>query len=57
MTLQNKKILVGVTGGVAACPTPGVWRWINPWCGMYKACSLVNHFIKEGADVKVNMRF
>jgi phosphopantothenoylcysteine decarboxylase / phosphopantothenate---cysteine ligase len=37
--MKNKKILVGVTGGVAA----------------YKICSLVNYFIKEGAEVKVIM--
>lgn len=37
--MKNKKILVGVTGGIAA----------------YKSCSLVNLFLKEGADVKVVM--
>jgi len=37
--MKNKKILVGVTGGIAA----------------YKTCSLVNMFLKEGADVKVIM--
>jgi len=37
--MKNKKILVGVTGGIAA----------------YKMCSLVNMFLKEGADVKVIM--
>ena len=37
--MKNKKILVGVTGGIAA----------------YKTCSLVNMFLKEGADVKVVM--
>ena len=37
--MKNKKILVGITGGVAA----------------YKTCSLVNMFLKEGADVKVIM--
>ncbi len=37
--MKGKKILLGVTGGIAA----------------YKACSLVNYFIKEGADVKVIM--
>ncbi len=36
---MKKNILVGVTAGIAA----------------YKACSLVNYFIKEGADVKVMM--
>jgi len=37
--MKNKKILIGVTGGIAA----------------YKTCSLVNMFLKEGADVKVMM--
>jgi len=37
--MKNKKVLVGVTGGIAA----------------YKTCSLVNMFLKEGADVKVVM--
>lgn len=37
--MKNKKILVGVTGGIAA----------------YKTCSLVNMFLKEGADVKIVM--
>jgi len=37
--MENKKILIGVTGGIAA----------------YKTCSLVNMFLKEGADVKVIM--
>ena len=37
--MKNKKILIGVTGGIAA----------------YKTCSLVNMFLKEGADVKVVM--
>ncbi len=37
--MKNKKILVGVTGGIAA----------------YKTCSLVNMFLKEGTDVKVIM--
>lgn len=37
--MKNKKILIGVTGGIAA----------------YKACSLVNMFLKEGTDVKVIM--
>ena len=39
MKLKNKKILVGVTGGIAA----------------YKTCTLVNMFIKEGAEVRVVM--
>ena len=39
MNLKNKKILVGVIGGIAA----------------YKACSLVNLLIKEGAEVRVMM--
>jgi phosphopantothenoylcysteine decarboxylase/phosphopantothenate--cysteine ligase len=39
MDIKNKKILIGVTGGIAA----------------YKTCSLVNMFLKEGADVKVVM--
>ena len=37
--MKGKKILLCVTGGIAA----------------YKACSLANYFIKEGADVKVIM--
>ncbi|KKQ17806.1 MAG: Phosphopantothenoylcysteine decarboxylase, Phosphopantothenate-cysteine ligase [Berkelbacteria bacterium GW2011_GWA1_36_9] len=37
--MKNKKVLIGVTGGIAA----------------YKTCSLVNMFSKEGADVKVIM--
>jgi phosphopantothenoylcysteine decarboxylase/phosphopantothenate--cysteine ligase len=37
--MKNKKILVGITGGIAA----------------YKACSLVNMFLKEGANVRVIM--
>lgn len=37
--MKNKKILLGITGGIAA----------------YKACSLVNLFLKAGADVKVIM--
>lgn len=37
--LAEKKIMIGVTGGVA----------------VYKVCSLVNIFIKEGSDVKVIM--
>ena len=39
MKLKNKKILVGVTGGIAA----------------YKACSLVNLLISQGAEVRVVM--
>jgi len=39
--MKNKKILIGVTGGIAA----------------YKTCSLVNMFLKEGADVKVIMTY
>lgn len=39
--MKNKKILVGVTGGIAA----------------YKTCSLVNMFLKDGADVKVIMTY
>ena len=35
--LQGKKVIVGVTGGVAT----------------YKVCSLVNLLIKEGVDVKL----
>lgn len=38
-SLQNKKILVGVTGGIAA----------------YKTATLVNMFLKAGADVRVVM--
>lgn len=37
--MKGKKILLGVSGGIAA----------------YKACSLMNHLFKEGADVKVIM--
>jgi phosphopantothenoylcysteine decarboxylase/phosphopantothenate--cysteine ligase len=37
--MKNKKILIGITGGIAA----------------YKTCSLVNMLIKEGADVRVVM--
>jgi phosphopantothenoylcysteine decarboxylase/phosphopantothenate--cysteine ligase len=37
--MKNKKILIGVCGGIAA----------------YKVCSLVNLFKKEGATVKVMM--
>ncbi|MEI6304645.1 MAG: bifunctional phosphopantothenoylcysteine decarboxylase/phosphopantothenate--cysteine ligase CoaBC [Candidatus Taylorbacteria bacterium] len=39
MTLHNKKILVGVTGGIAA----------------YRACSLVSRLLGEGAEVRVVM--
>jgi len=39
MKLSDKKILIGVTGSIAA----------------YKAAFLVRHFIKEGAEVKVVM--
>ncbi len=38
-SLDRKKILLGVSGGIA----------------VYKACSLVNFFIKEGAEVRVVM--
>jgi len=38
-SMKNKKILVGITGGIAA----------------YKTCSLINMFLKEEADVKVVM--
>lgn len=37
--MKNKKILIGITGGIAA----------------YKTCSLVNMFLKEGAYVRVIM--
>lgn len=37
--MKNKRILIGITGGIA----------------VYKTCSLVNMFLKEGADVKVVM--
>ncbi len=37
--MKSKKILLGITGGIAA----------------YKACSLVGLFLKEGAEVKVIM--
>lgn len=37
--LKDKKVLVGVSGGIAA----------------YKSCSLVNFLLKEGAEVKVVM--
>ena len=37
--MKGKKIIVGITGGIAA----------------YKACSLINLFLKDGADVKVIM--
>ena len=39
MKLKDKKILVGVTGGIAA----------------YKACDLVSQLVKNGADVRVIM--
>ncbi|MEI8249071.1 MAG: bifunctional phosphopantothenoylcysteine decarboxylase/phosphopantothenate--cysteine ligase CoaBC [Candidatus Taylorbacteria bacterium] len=39
MKLKDKKILVGVTGGIA----------------VYKTCTLVNMLISEGADVRVVM--
>lgn len=39
LSLKNKNILIGISGGIAA----------------YKICSLINHFIKEGADVRVIM--
>lgn len=39
MSLKTKKILVGVTGGIAA----------------YKTCSLVNSLISQGAEVRVVM--
>jgi phosphopantothenoylcysteine decarboxylase/phosphopantothenate--cysteine ligase len=39
MNIKSSKILIGVTGGIAA----------------YKACSLVNLLLSEGADVKVMM--
>ena len=39
MKLKDKKILVGITGGIAA----------------YKSCSLINYLIKEGAIVRVIM--
>ncbi len=37
--LSGKKVLLAVTGGIAA----------------YKACSLVNYLLKEGAEVKIVM--
>ena len=37
MTLQNKHILIGITGGIAA----------------YKICTLIRDFKKAGADVQV----
>ena len=37
--LEGKKILLGVSGGIAA----------------YKVCYLVRYFVKEGAEVKVIM--
>lgn len=39
MELQNKKILLGITGGIAA----------------YRACDLARDFIKQGAEVRVVM--
>lgn len=36
-TLKNKKILIGITGGIAT----------------YKVCSIINHLRKEEAEVKV----
>src|ERR1035438_4622182 len=39
MSLKSKKLLIGVTGGIAA----------------YKTCSLVNMLIREGAEVRVVM--
>ena len=39
MRLKDKKILVGITGGIAA----------------YKACDLVSQLVKDGADVRVIM--
>lgn len=39
MMLEGKKILLGVSGGIAA----------------YKVCYLVRYFVKEGAEVKVIM--
>lgn len=36
-TLKNKKILIGVTGGIA----------------IYKVCSIINYLKKEGAEIKV----
>lgn len=39
MKLKNKKILIGVTGGIAA----------------YKTCSLVNSLISQGAEVRIVM--
>ena len=37
--MKNKKILIGITGGIA----------------IYKTCSLIRMFIKNGAEVKVVM--
>jgi phosphopantothenoylcysteine decarboxylase/phosphopantothenate--cysteine ligase len=37
--MKNKKILIGITGGIA----------------VYKVCSLVNLFLKEKALVKIVM--
>ena len=39
MSLKKKKIVVGITGGIA----------------IYKVCSLVRLFIREGAEVRVIM--
>ena len=39
MSLENKKIIVGITGGIA----------------LYKTCSLVRLFIREGASVRIIM--
>ena len=39
MSLQGKRILLGVTGGIAA----------------YKACELLRLLVKAGADVEVMM--
>ena len=39
MALQNKKIILGITGGIAA----------------YKSAHLVRLFVKAGAEVKVIM--
>lgn len=37
--LKNKKIVIGITGGIAC----------------YKVCSLISHLVREGANVKVIM--
>jgi len=37
--IRGKKVLIGVTGGIAA----------------YKICSLINHLKEEGCEVKVVM--